>query len=167
METTTLEDRLNDETDEMMKPIELQSYRPTELQNYKSTGIQSGKSVEISAEPTTTSEFPPEIERKLALVRKDISEMMLAKYGDEIKEMAQRIYYTYVGHGSPSGEEPTPTAVTSHNTCKKGGEKYACSGCAHFDNGRCKVYTHLSSEALKASWFPETCPSFKPKGGEG
>jgi len=40
-----------------------------------------------------------EIEERLALVREDISEMMLAKYGDEIRKMARRIWNTYVGRG--------------------------------------------------------------------
>ena len=52
-------------------------------------------------------------------------------------------------------EKTVPTSINTYN------KRYSCYDCIHFNNGKCEVYTHLSSEALKASWFPETCPEFK------
>jgi len=73
---------------------------------------------------------------------------------------------------NPLGEvkelgESIPSPVHHFTTEREIGEsipvEYSCRDCIHFNNGRCEVYPHLSPEALKTSWFPETCPSFRPR----
>ena len=66
--------------------------------------------------------------------------------------------------------ESEPTAVSdesesAHITSNKE-EGYSCKDCAHFKDGKCEVYTHLSPKALESSWLSRTCSNFTPRGEE-
>ena len=88
--------------------------------------------------------------------------------GRGVKEMCRRIYYEYVGVGSVGvGSGGLESDLLSVEPSVKTDPGYACSGCVHFDEEvkGCRVYADIPSVGFKASWFPETCPSFRPRGG--